>query len=221
MHHDVHAPSEHDATQDARPEPVVAPQVPAHRSAAPLVGRLLALLLALTIAGCAPPAPHDHDHHHDRGRGRPHGATTAPSPRVTDVFPDGTAESAVRYWHDNPELMPQVLDDSTLLLDAAGAGASRVPLPAESAYESLVVVLTCARPIAYTISLVPLAPLGALGAPEALTSSGASCGGPTIALFSPPPLDLSSTTAEIDVDVPGDTAYYLAVYRRSAPTPSP
>ena len=167
----------------------------------------LTTALALMIASCAPPDGHPHGHH---DHGRPHEAPESVAPRITDVFPEGMAESAVKFWHDNPELVPQVLEGATLLLDAAGAGASTVAIPTESAQESLVVVLTCARPAAYNISLVSTPTAEAL-----TTSGGESCGGPTIALFSTPPIDLSSATAQIDVDVPDDTAYYLAVYRRA------
>ena len=176
-----------------------------HRGVPTMLTVVLVALLAHTSAGCAPPPPSEDDHH------RPRGAAPAPRPRVTDAFPDGTAQSAVAFWHDNPELMPQVLDGSTLLLDAAGAGASSVSVPTGPAREPLVLVLTCERPTAYSIALV------APESTEALTSTGGtSCGGPSIALFTTPPLDLpSDTVIDVDVDVPSDTAYYLAVYRTS------
>lgn len=186
-----------------------------HRGVPTMLTLVLTVLLAHASAGCAPPNPGAGGHHGPSGAGHhhPHGAD--PRPRVTDAFPDGTAQSAVAFWHDNPDLMPRILDGSTLLVDAAGSGASSVSVPTGPAREPLVLVLTCERPTAYSISLV--APESA----EALTSTaGASCGGPSIALFTTPPLELSSTTAVLDVgvDVPSDTAYYLAVYRTSPDT---
>lgn len=165
---------------------------------------LAASLLALTLAACAPPeAPED-----EARRPRPAPTKAAPTPRVTDVFPDGTAVSAVRFWHDNPELVPQVLDGSTLLLDAAGSGASTIAVPAAAPEESLVLVLTCARPSTYSLSLVHEE-----SHENFATTTGESCGGPTITVFPTPPLPFSGGPASIDIDVPDDTGYYLAVYR--------
>ncbi|PFG34917.1 hypothetical protein [Sanguibacter antarcticus] len=162
-----------------------------------------AALLTVTSTSCAPPDERPHPPQ------RAHHGALRERPPVTDAFPDGTAQSAVEFWHDNPELMPSELDGSTLLIDAAGSGASSISLPAGPGHESLALVLTCARPIAYTISLV------AAETDEALTATdGASCGGPTIAVFTTPPLHLASATASIDVDidVPSSTSYFLAVY---------
>lgn len=171
---------------------------------------LAASLLALTLAACAPP-----DAPEDEPRGpRPAPVKAAPTPRVTDVFPDGTAVSAVRFWHDNPELMPQVLDGSTLLLDAAGAGASTIAVPAAAPEESLVLVLTCARPSTYSLALVHEESHENLA-----TTAGESCGGPTITVFPTPPMPLSGGSASVDIDVPDDTGYYLAIYRTVEPAP--
>lgn len=162
---------------------------------------VLTALLAVTSTGCAPPAPRAGEPH------RPSSSVPVSRQRVTDAFPEGRAQSAVEFWHDNPDLTPQVLDGAALLLDSAGTGPSSIPLPQGRADASLVLVLTCERPAAYGLSLI------VDEAAEPLTSTtGPSCGGPTIAVFTTPPLDLSHTAAAIDVELPKDTAYYLAVY---------
>lgn len=172
-----------------------------------MVVLVLTALLSLTSTGCAPPEQREGEPH------RPRSSVPVSRPRVTDPFPEGRAQSAVELWHDNPDLMPEVLDGSALLLDSAGTGPSSIPLPEGRADESLVLVLTCERPVAYGLALV------AAEAPEPLTSaSGDSCGGPTIALFTTPQVDLSHTPAAIDVDLPKGTAYYLAVYRSARDT---
>lgn len=163
---------------------------------------VLTALLTATSTGCAPPEQPEREPH------RPSSSVPVNRPRVTEAFPAGRAQSAVEFWHDNPDLVPQVLDGAALLLDSAGSGPSSIALPQGRADDSLVLVLTCERPAAYGLSVV------ADGAPEPLTSTtGPSCGGPTIAVFTTPPLDLSHTAATIDVELPKDTAYYLAVYK--------
>ena len=162
---------------------------------------VLTALLAVTSAGCAPPAPRAGEPH------RPSSSVPVSRQRVTDAFPEGRAQSAVEFWHDNPDLAPQVLDGAALLLDSAGTGPSSIPSRRDGLTASLVLVLTCERPAAYGLSLV------ADEAAEPLTSTtGPSCGGPTIAVFTTPPLDLRTPQQRSTSRPPKDTAYYLAVY---------
>ena len=96
------------------------------------------------------------------------GSSSAPSvtPSPTDTAP----QSAVSYWSEHPDLAPAGFTDEDVILDVTGTGPTNMQLPDLRSYTSVRLVLRCAAPEKYELTLV------GSSTTQGIVTGGTNCG---------------------------------------------
>ena len=128
---------------------------------------------------------------------------------ASGLFSGPNPVSIVSWWRDNPTTTPTApadLAEQKLLLNERGTGPDRFPGPDMSEYSKVLMVITCTSKAQYTVRLQVLDGL------SIASTSGTSCGGPGLSLYTSPDLTSDEPKTEVEVDVPAKTEYYVTLY---------
>ena len=128
---------------------------------------------------------------------------------ASGLFSGPSPVSIVNWWRENPTTTPTApanLGERRLLLNRRGIGPERFPGPDMSKYSQVLMVITCTSKAQYTVRLQVLDGL------SIASTSGISCGGPDLALYTSPTLTSDEPETEVEVDVPAKTEYYVTLY---------
>lgn len=123
----------------------------------PIVGVLVAL------GGCTS-APTASNGSSTVSAGSSSAASVTPSPSNT------APQSAVSYWSQHPDRAPVWFADEDIILDVTGMGPTKVKLPDLRSYPSVRLVLRCAAPEKYELTLV------GSSATQGIVTGGTNCG---------------------------------------------
>jgi|GEM_PF-6419546 len=158
-------------------------------------------LVTIVLASCSTNSPTSSQ---TPSKATSNSGSSVPAGDANDVFPGDRAVSAATFWEAHPDEAPVELTNATLLLDASGVGQAVYPIEEDSPSFVYIVVLTCDQQQEYRVSLQ-----NEDGAELAWTS-GASCGGPALGVFTSP--SLTEPATQVVVDVPAETQTALVVY---------
>lgn len=139
--------------------------------------------------------------------GTPGRTTAAPA---ESLFNGPAPVSIVTWWREYPAAAPDNLADRTLLFNEQGEGPQRFPGPDVRKYNRILMIITCSSKSEYLVRLQVLDGL------SIASTSGTSCGGPTLSAYTTPFLKVTETKTEVEVQVPDDTKYFVTLYGNPA-----
>jgi hypothetical protein len=133
----------------------------------------------------------------------PGGANATPA---ESLFGGTVPVSIATWWRKHPETAPADLSEHRLLFNKQGDGSRRFAGPDIRQYTKILMVITCQRKVEYVLRLQALDGL------SIATTTGTSCGGPTVSSYTSPPLTVVDAKTEVEVEVPVGTTYFVTIY---------
>lgn len=136
----------------------------------------------------------------------PKGSVPAPA---DSMFVGSKPVSIDAWWRANPANAPADLAQRTLLFNKQGTGSQRFPGPDMRKFDKILMIITCTTKAEYSLRLQVLDGL------SIATTSGDSCGGPSLSSYESPSLTVVDPKTEVEVEVPAGTKYYVTLYGTS------
>jgi hypothetical protein len=122
------------------------------------------------------------------------------------LFGGSKPVSVATWWDAHPEAAPADLADRRLLFNEQGDGPKRFPGPDVRKYNQIIMVITCVKAAEYELRLQVLDGL------SIATTSGTSCGGPSLSSYVSPTVEVVDKKTEVQVEIPAGTKYYVTLY---------
>lgn len=110
------------------------------------------------------------------------------------------------WWRKHPDLAPSDLGEQKLLFNKRGTGPQRFAGPDVRKYDKILMIITCSSKAKYVFRLQVLDGL------SIASTTADSCGGPELNTYVPPPLNVTDSETEVEVQVPAGTKYYVTLY---------
>jgi len=125
---------------------------------------------------------------------------------ASTLFGGSTPVSIVSWWKQHPSAAPADLSQRVLLFNHQGTGPQRFPGPDMRKYSKVLMVITCTSKVEYLVRLQVLDGL------SIASTSGTSCGGPTLSAYISPFVKVVEPKTEVEVQIADGVKYFVTMY---------